>query len=483
MKKKISPWLAAAATAVFISITAAGGTKVYADELDNKGETVVSTTQEDNADEDYDTVTPEVENEEVADEVTSEAENEEADTVTPEVENEVAADTVTPEVENEEAADIVTPEAENEVAADTVTPEAENEVAADTVTPEAVNEVAADTVTPEVKEEENIVTEAPEVKSDIKDADKSKQEIVKDKESEEFAAVVTNNESEMAKPKGWVKDGDNWKYYFGTGEDQYYKNGIQKVGNESYYFDSVGNMKTGWIKDKDNNYYYAYNSGRLAQGWVNDNDKWYFLGYYTLNTDEGKWEIAEDAFVMQSNKIMKDYANPSSKANYFFTSSGAMSTGWAKDKEEYWFHSNSQGILDQGWKQIDGKYYYFGCYNDKLGRIIGFDMLRGGREIEGADYYFSESGVMQTGWINGNNYRSAGCVSVANYAYANPSGRLAQGWKQIDNKWYYFATYELDKKSYHMYADNIYMVGDKYYRFDKDGAMICQVGTDLQDME
>ena len=326
MKKKISPWLAAAATAVFISITAAGGTKVYADELDNKGETVVSTTQEADADDDYDTVTPEVENEE----------------------------------------------------ADTVTPEAENEVAADTVTPEAVNEVAADTVTPEVKEEENIVTEDPEVKSDIKDADKSKQEIVKDKESEEFAAVVTNNESEMAKPKGWVKDGDNWKYYFGTGEDQYYKNGIQKVGNESYYFDSVGNMKTGWIKDKDNNcYYFAYNSGRLAQGWVKDNDKWYFLGCYTLNTDEGKWEIAEDAFVMQSNKIMRDYANPSSKANYFFTSSGAMSTGWAKDKEEYWFHSNSQGILDQGWKQIDGKYYYFGYYNDKLGRIIGFEMLRG----------------------------------------------------------------------------------------------------------
>ena len=456
MKKKISPWLAAAATAVFISITAAGGTKVYADELDNKGETVVSTTQEDNADEDYDTVTPEVENEEVADEVTPEAENEEADTVTPEAENE-EADTVTPEVENEEA---------------------------DTVTPEVENEEAADIVTPEVKEEENIVTEAPEVKSDIKDADKSKQEIVKDKETEEVAAVVTNNESEMVKPKGWVKDGDNWKYYFGTGEDQYYKNGIQKVGNESYYFDSVGNMKTGWIKDKDNNcYYFAYNSGRLAQGWVKDNDKWYFLGCYTLNTDEGKWEIAEDAFVMQSNKIMKDYANPSSKANYFFTSSGAMSTGWAKDKEEYWFHSNSQGILDQGWKQIDGKYYYFGCYNDKLGRIIGFDMLRGGREIEGADYYFSESGVMQTGWINGNNYRSAGCVSVANYAYANPSGRLAQGWKQIDNKWYYFATYELDKKSYHMFLNNIYLIDDKYYRFDKDGAMICQVGTDLQDME
>ena len=52
MRKKISPWLAAAATAVFVSVAEPGGKEVHADELIKQEETTVSVSSEDDNSED-----------------------------------------------------------------------------------------------------------------------------------------------------------------------------------------------------------------------------------------------------------------------------------------------------------------------------------------------------------------------------------------------------------------------------------------------
>lgn len=47
-----------------------------------------------------------------------------------------------------------------------------------------------------------------------------------------------------------------------------------------YYLDNDGNMKTGWLKDTDNNneWYYLDNCGKMKTGWFKDIDgNWYYL--------------------------------------------------------------------------------------------------------------------------------------------------------------------------------------------------------------
>ena len=53
---------------------------------------------------------------------------------------------------------------------------------------------------------------------------------------------------------------------------------------------------------------------------------------------------------------------------YYFTSSGAMKTGWLKDKD-IWYYLDKDGV-----------------------------MLTGLQEINGSRYYLNASGAMQTGW-------------------------------------------------------------------------------------
>ena len=67
-------------------------------------------------------------------------------------------------------------------------------------------------------------------------------------------------------------------------------------------------------------------------------------------------------------------------------------------------------VYSTGWQKIDGKWY---CFDDA--------MVTGGMHYYGSNqYYFDESGVMQTGWIKeqvtGDDY------SYTNWYYANSNG-------------------------------------------------------------
>ncbi len=170
--------------------------------------------------------------------------------------------------------------------------------------------------------------------------------------------------------KGWVQTGNVWSYYNSGSRATYW----QKINGKWYYFDSKGNMKTGWLKSKNGKWYYLNSDGSMATGWVKDKGKWYYL-----------------------------YSN------------GIMRTGWAKLKNK-WYYLNSDGSMATGWAQVKNKWYYFSPNggNMEVGWLLYND-----------NWYFlnSPNGDMVTGWIAYKN----------NYYYLNaPNGNMAVGTVDVD---------------------------------------------------
>ena len=505
MRKKISPWLAAAATAAFISVAAPAGKEVHADELIKQGKTTVSVSSEDDNSED------------LADESEKDNEDSVVDTADSEVnktlESEVNKTTEVVETAEERKNTVFSTDAKKQENIIDISVKAyENTDKEDEETGENADKTgektdenidkedekaAEDAGKEDERTEENADKEDEETDENIdkedekaaenagkederteENADKEDKKIVenKDKEAagskeaekknaditkEEVTAVVTNDESKAAKANGWVKDGDKWKYYFGDGEDQYYRGESVDINGNRYVFDSNGNMRTGWIKNNETGEYcYALPSGRLAQGWMNVDGKWYHFGDH----DDYSFEIEGYNMLADKEFIYMPIEN-SYKACYF-TLNGAMMTGWGKDGNGDWYHAESDGELDQGWKLIDDKYYYFGepsavpvyAGAGSIQRIDGFKMIKGRvASIKGEYYSFSDSGAMQTGWIKGNGIDKNG-IDKKVYAYANPSGRLVVGYKEIDGEEYCFHI----TKEIEVYKDERGVLRSKY---------------------
>ena len=96
---------------------------------------------------------------------------------------------------------------------------------------------------------------------------------------------------------------------------------------------------------------------------------------------------------------------------------------WMNTYETLWSYLEGGKAFNNGWKQIDGKMYFF-----------------------------KTDGIMETGWHRGQDTQ-----------YLDPgTGEMVVGWRLIDNKWYYFSTYDgsmqrgwqqIDKKMYFFLAD------------------------------
>ena len=250
----------------------------------------------------------------------------------------------------------------------------------------------------------------------------------------------------------WEKQADgSWKYY-SDDEEYYYYSGIYEIDGQDYFFDENGTMKTGWIYSSwSDDWYYANSSGALQKGWQNIGGKRY---YFEPDNDymfsDGIYTIEGDA--------------------YYFASSGAMQTGWIKETYTYdddytettWFYADSSGKLAKGWKAIGGKWYYFAEWNAMYSDGINW--------IDGQPYYFYPSGELGVGWIKRTHTYSDG-YSYSEWYYADSSGVLQTGWKNIGGAWYYFNQY-----GYDMYSNGYYTIDGKPYAFEASGRMITGWG-------
>lgn len=323
---------------------------------------------------------------------------------------------------------------------------------------------------------------------------------------------------------GWHKINGKW-YYFSP---EMYSDGISYIDDCPYYFNKSGWMMTGWIERvysgddySFSEWYYAEPSGRLLEGWQTIGGKTYYLSpematgirwidgnqYYFDDSgalQKGGWirkdEIYDDHtytnwFYADENGVLKTgwqkiagkwyyldpymyYGGPRQLEDnkwYYFNDSGAMQTGWIKREYKYdehvgydYFYAYDNGVLGTGWQKIDNKWYYFEP-NYPF-------MYRDGRyEINGKNYYFDESGVMQTGWIERTYYGDD--WSYTERYYADGSGALQSGWQKINNTWYYF-----DTDYYEQYIGRVADINGKQYYFKvTDGAMITGLYTETRD--
>ena len=74
--------------------------------------------------------------------------------------------------------------------------------------------------------------------------------------------------SSYASAEGWKAENGTWKYY----KDYKALKSWQKLGNNWYFFNEDGSLKTGWLKDGNDNWYFldlnsGSNQGVLLSGW------------------------------------------------------------------------------------------------------------------------------------------------------------------------------------------------------------------------
>ena len=103
------------------------------------------------------------------------------------------------------------------------------------------------------------------------------------------------------------------------------------------------------------------------------------------------------------------------------------------NKKKY-IKSNEEYAASE-WLSLDGSWYYFGA--DEYA-------VTGLQEISGTPYMFSDSGVLETGWVDIDNHSEINDDSIdkkdVHREYVTEDHTLLTGWQEIDGSKYYFNT-------------------------------------------
>ncbi|MBI6102251.1 cell wall-binding protein [Clostridium perfringens] len=237
----------------------------------------------------------------------------------------------------------------------------------------------------------------------------------KDRYNSHYIWCYIDDNGELA--EGFKEINGN-KYYFESGV---MSTGKTEIEGNQYYFNESGLIAKGWSQNKDGEYYYTDNNGIIQKGWQKINGIWYYFN---------------DGGVMATGpKYMFDENTYDTKL-YYFDNSGALQykKGWVNHIGKYnndWYYINSNNELSTSWQNINGTWYYF-YENGKMAKgSTAVTYSNGDKRY----YCFDNSGAWVTnpGWHSWQDEFNNTC-----WAYINNDGSLAEGWKDINNKWYYF---------------------------------------------
>ena len=292
--------------------------------------------------------------------------------------------------------------------------------------------------------------------------------------------------------KGWKEIDGNQYYFRDSDSDGMYwavSDGIYDIENKYYRFNSDGTLASaGWYLDSDGSWYYVDESGAVATGDTLINGTLYrFANNGRLKTgvivEDGKCNLYNDDgvlietgaaqgwnllggnyYYLRGNEILTggNYKLPDGKW-YTFDGYGRMRTNIL---EGCWY--GESGAAQTGWFMADGKWYYASEINGRV--YTGLNV------INGVEYYFDDTGVMQTGQV----------VVEDKLLTINDSGAIVaisamqDGWSHYDEQWYYYqnakpytgwvgAYYVSDGK---MLCNATVTWNGKVYRLGEDGAYL-----------
>lgn len=262
----------------------------------------------------------------------------------------------------------------------------------------------------------------------------------------------------------WYYDG-NW-YYYGDDYAAYYE-GVYNIDGNWYMF-NYGCMTTNWEGAYEDGYYYvADEDGNLTytqNGWLLDN--------------EGNW-----MWIVDGEKIY--YGLYEINGVEYIFAGGRLAPNDLRyiDALDGYVVSNEDGTrrTQPGWYAVEGDYVYVG--------EDGF-LLENWQNIDGVWYWFTpymEYGTLKLDWSGDAPvlyaFNAAGQYSqvTADGMYTDGDGDLvliengavvANSWRLIDGKWYYFGNGYAYRGYYYIDEDDSDDIDGTLYYFDGNSQMI-----------
>lgn len=200
-------------------------------------------------------------------------------------------------------------------------------------------------------------------------------------------------------------------------------------------------------------------------GWKKEDGTWHY--YKSDGTKATGWLKSNDNWYLFSREgnMLTGWVNDGGSF-YYFNAAGIMAKGWNKIND-FWYYFNNVGKMSVGAVSDGSKLYYF----DGSGKM---ETSWGWKQNDNKWYYFNKDNSLKTGWFKNNNMwyylqgdgsMVTGYKTIDSKVYAfDDGGKMLTGWKQVNGTWYYF------DNSGAMLKDWQKVNGTWYYFYD-NGAM------------
>lgn len=249
---------------------------------------------------------------------------------------------------------------------------------------------------------------------------------------------------------GWLQSGSYWYYIDNDGEMA--QNTTRTVNGVKYYFNSKGQMVTGWYQygNTVSDWSYCNADGSVYDGWLAYNGSWYYI-------NNGDMVASDWVKSSESNDV-----------RYYLGRDGKMVYGWydisylgATSQSSAYIYTNGDGSAYTGWVADGGKWYYISNGNmqancaTKTISVKNYKKADGTTDWDAYDkayysaptYIFDKNGVMVTGWYQVTATRGGQTV-VNDWYYADADGKGHDGWLSYNGSWYYIKDGEMLTNQY-----------------------------------
>ena len=250
--------------------------------------------------------------------------------------------------------------------------------------------------------------------------------------------------------KGWKQINGSWYYFGDTGINGMYwaaADSTNSIDGKYYRFNSDGTLASvGWHIESSGKWYYVDASGALATG-----DTWLNGTLYHFNEDgelktgaiveNGKCNVYSDDgtllesgaaqgwnyiggayYYLKGDSLLKGSHKLEDGKWYTFDSEGRMQVNAQVDGRWY----GESGAAKTGWFTVAGEWYYASTMNGHL--------YKGLHTINGVQYYFDNTGVMQTGEVVSENH----VLTINDSGVVTGTKEMQDGWSCYDEEWYYY---------------------------------------------
>jgi len=239
---------------------------------------------------------------------------------------------------------------------------------------------------------------------------------------------------------------------------------VEKNGKR-YYYNSKGEMVTGWLTLNNQTYYLNPKDGAMRTGVIKVQKKYYYLNPTTGQQQTG-WRTHKNKtyYFEKKHKYAAIGWRTIKKKSYYFDSTGVLlKNKWTPDRQ---YRTDKDGVRATRFVTLSKHTYYFSKKDGKL--------VTGRKKILGHHYYFNKKGRMQKDkWIGGRYYESDGKMATNKWVvskYVNGSGRVTRtrnvGFHTVGKRTYYYdpVTFAMVKNAWHE-------IDKKWYYFDANGVM------------